>query len=183
MIAPVNAIILAGRGTAMIAVAIYLAVLGHTRIGFDYVRMIAGLARDPAAIIEPAIGIPLLAWVLFVLIGVLFVGVGASAANGGRDLLLAARAVAAIAIGAATVWWSRNVTDTPILRLFLEFVAVWLVASAATRLVLGLRGMRPERLPDPRTNPDLPMSEPASRDEARDGMSGRGQWRPPEFSE
>jgi hypothetical protein len=183
--APVNPqaaeIIRAGRGAGLIALALYPIVLGSMQVGIDYGRLLGDFVRGPSAILMPELWVPLLAWMQLIVTGSLWLGAGARRSRGGRDMLLAARSLVGVAFGVGLGWVAINVTDAPRVELVLEFLAVWFVVSAATRLILALRGMRPERLPEPKTNPDLPMSGPASRDEARDGMLGRGQWRPPQL--
>jgi len=174
----------AGEGAGMIAIAIYAAVIADTQGWISYGAVLARLMRDPSQFLNPFIWAPFLGWTLFVLSGTLLLGVGANRSSyAGRDMLIAAPAFLDFALGAALAYWAFGTNADLVIRIPAQALAVWLMSSAGTRCALAMRPVPVQHLPDPETQPDLPMSGPASPRDAGDAMTGRGQWSPPRFKD
>lgn len=102
--------------------------------------------------------------------------IGVKRSRGQRDALAAGLALPSIAGGLAGL-------------IFLPFGLLnlaWLycLVGGLTMFVLAaLRGMRTPGLPDPRQVPGLPISGPASREEAQRALRGKSgdAWQPPKF--
>jgi hypothetical protein len=166
----------AGRGAAMTAIAAYAAFLASFSLAPD----LRQLAHDPRRVPD-GIWMLVAAWAAFVCLGVLLFVVGCRRSRGERDALIAAKACAFAAIVVGLVWWGAFPADRPTLDLLLSALYLWVFVANLVKLILALRGMPAQRLPDPEYVDDLPMSGPATRDQAQDGMSGRHDWVPPRF--
>lgn len=121
-------------------------------------------------------------WAGCVALGLLWLGLGTRNARGPRDVMMAFWA-AVVAGGCIWLLWiDAYPTDWgPLAEFLLKGCYLAVLVSSGVRFWLAARGMPAQRLPDPETMPDLPMSGPASRDEAHDAMSGRGRAPPPRF--
>jgi hypothetical protein len=121
-------------------------------------------AGAPAFALVPAL---LLAW------GLWSFSIGVKRSQGPRDALVAGMALPSIAICIAGFFF-----------LPIAF-PVWIYGLVGGLTMFGLaafRGLRRRSLPDPRQIPGLPISGPASREEAQRALHGRsGAWQPPKF--
>jgi|SRR5579864_1517004 len=166
----------AGRGSFMIALAIYAAVVGRDILASAVI--FAAHAPNEAPLLLWA-GLGLCAF--FFLAGALQLYVGATKYLGERDLIAGAKALMSASCAAGLLWYGAYLPGWPVLNLCLKGIYIaWIPASLA-RALLHLRGLPETQLPDPEDVEDMPMSGPADRKQAREGMEGRGDWEPPHF--
>ena len=168
----------AGIGAAMIAAALFMA-LALLESGEGARAALALIGGDvplpPTTMVVIAAG-----WALFFGVGVLLLLAGAARSYGPRDSIVAAKALAWTAVASAAMFYGAYIPGWPITDFLLKAVYVALLAASMMRLLLALRGMPAQALPDP-SELDLPVSGPASQDEAMAGMSGKDGWHPPHF--
>lgn len=117
---------------------------------------------------------------VFMVTGLLLFSTGAARSRGPRDMMVAAKAGFWIGAAAALLWNRAFVPDSPLINFVLTTLYVWTLASGGTRLFLALRGMPVPRLPNPEEM-GLPVSGPASIDQAAEGMSGKRDRKRPRF--
>jgi len=164
----------AGTGAGMIATGLWWATSLSSTPG---AQSEANQALQSAGLPD---SIPKLACMLLLVIGGLLFFTGAARSRGSRDAMVAAKAIVWIAGAVALLGMQSSAADSPFPNFVLMTICVWTIASGATRLVLALRGMPTPQLPDPEEI-GLPVSGPASREEAAESMSGKNNWKPPRF--
>jgi hypothetical protein len=149
------------------------------------------VARMPGArqsALRLATGNPEVTWMaalcalLIVATGLLLLLTGAARALGARDFMVAAKACVWIAGAGALLWTGAFYASAPVVNCTLLAGCIWTLASGMTRLLLSLRGLPQQLLPDPESL-GLPVSGPASQHEAAEGMSGKNDWNPPRFKD
>jgi len=166
----------AGTGAGMIVTAVWWAGL-FSRTPF-FQRQAAQLSGDHA--LSQTAQVVAVGAALFFVAGVVLFLTGVKRSIGARDTRVAAKALFWTIAAAALLCGQAFVADWPIINFVLATVYVWTLASGATRIYLALRGMPAVHLPDPE-EVDLPVSGPASRDQALEAMLGKGDWKPPRF--
>jgi|SRR5579862_8529798 len=123
---------------------------------------------------ETSSGLQLLAGLL-VTWGLWSFCIGVKRSQGQRDALAAGLALPSIAAGAAGLIFA------PIGLLSLAWLYC-LVGGLTMFALAACRGVRTSGLPDPRHVPGLPISGPATREEAQRALRGKnGTWQPPKF--
>jgi hypothetical protein len=118
---------------------------------------------------------------LFFVTGLVLLSTGAKRSRGSRDVRVAGKALLWTGAAALLLAGQAFVADSPFFNFLLTTIYVWTLASGLTRLYLAMRGMPEALLPDPEEL-GLPVSGPATRDEAIASMQGKGDWKPPRFS-
>lgn len=167
----------AGTGAGLLTAGVYGGIVSHDSLE----ALIAAAARTP----DHA---PALAWIVLGGLVLVFAGgllelvVGVARSAGPRDLHLIAKYIFLTAGAGALLWYGAYLAGWPVLNLVLQGLYLWWLAAGATKLVLALRDTSVPQLPDPETISDLPMSGPASREQAHEAMLGGGQWKPPKFN-
>jgi hypothetical protein len=164
-------IIRAGNGAGMIVTALWWAALflQMPEMHRTTAQLTGGSGLSVAALAV------VLGWALFLIAGLFLLITGASRARGKRDVMVAAKASFWIAVSASLLWLRAFVPGWPLINFLLISMYVAAIASGATRLFLALRGMPAQRLPDPE-EVGLPVSGPASAEDAARAMSGDGGW-------
>lgn len=164
----------AGTGAGMIATAAVWA----AAFGAPVQRQMAALSNGgaPSQMAQMVAG----GAALFLITGVILFLTGASRSRGARDARVAFKAILWGAAAGAFLCVEAPLATHSLFSFVLATICVWTLASAGTRLYLALRGMPVPQLPNPEEL-DLPVSGPASRDQAIEAMLGKGDWKPPRF--
>ncbi|HUB95866.1 MAG TPA: type IV secretory system conjugative DNA transfer family protein [Stellaceae bacterium] len=131
----------AGRGMGLVALAIYFAVAGETPLGFDYGRLLVAIVRNHFTMPLVPMAIVVGPWLLVILGGMTWFLIGWSRSRGPRDMLVAVRALCAVALGGAMQWlWIYHPSDDADFGFFVQgFLTYWLTSSV-TRFALAIKG-------------------------------------------
>jgi hypothetical protein len=139
----------AGRGAAMLALAVYLLIASGHFLGIGYLGMLSVLLRVPFE--QPAwvIWLPLAGWTVLLSAGVLSLCVGVNRSRGSRDAHVAVRAACQAAIGAGLLWLEAYLpVEWTLTNIILGGCYFWAFIAGSAKLYLAVRG-----LPIPPRNP------------------------------
>lgn len=121
-----------------------------------------------------------IAWLVVMAFGVLWFRVGWRNSRAPRDPIKAWWSGVELVFGGFLLSCAYP-SDSPGADWILAGIYLAIVVEGATGLVMTLRGLPPQGLPDPSRVPGMPMAGPASRREARRALHGRRDWQPPRF--